>query len=187
MFCIISGASASGKSEYAEETAIRLSQRSGSRRLVYIATMLPFGEEAVIRIRRHRLMRNDKGFETVECPLNLKGLTLPPNTTALLECMSNLVANEMFEEEGAGRDTVPFIMEGIEKIRHLCDNLVIVTNDVFSDGIDYDGDTVKYIKNLGNINVQMASLADVAVEVVCSIPVILKGGDKIKGISDVGE
>ena len=50
--------------------------------------------------QRHRKMRAGKGFETVECYTGLKNLDFPENAVVLLECMSNLAANEMFEEKG---------------------------------------------------------------------------------------
>lgn len=35
----------------------------------------------------------------------------------LLECMSNLVANEMFDESGAKEGTVEAVMEGLHHLR----------------------------------------------------------------------
>lgn len=49
----------------------------------------------------------------------------------LLECMSNLTANEMFEPEGAGDDAVEAVLAGVEALRGRCIHLVIVTNDIF--------------------------------------------------------
>ena len=69
--------------------------------------MLPFGEEGRLRVQRHRRMRRDKGFETVECYTNLSGLEIPEGCAVLLECVSNLTANEMYQEEGAGRKNLP--------------------------------------------------------------------------------
>ena len=42
------------------------------------------------------------------------GLTVPKGTTVLLECMSNLVANEMFQENGAHENTVKAVVDGVE-------------------------------------------------------------------------
>ena len=47
-----------------------------------------------------------KGFETIERYTDLSGLELPKEGVALLECLSNLTANEMFEPEGAKERTV---------------------------------------------------------------------------------
>ena len=56
-----------------------------------------------------------------------------------------------------------------------CRHLVMVTNDVFSDGIDYAQSTQDYLRGLAAVNRQAAEMADAVVEVVCSIPVCVKG------------
>ena len=56
--------------------------------------------------------------------------------------MSNLVANEMYLKDGAKEFTVRNIMEGVLAIKNICENFVIVTNEVFSDGIDFDSETI---------------------------------------------
>ena len=48
---------------------------------------------------------------------------------------------------------------------------IIVTNDVFSDGIEYDNETLRYTRYLAKINCTLANLAEEVVEVVCGIPV----------------
>lgn len=45
--------------------------------------------------------------------------------------MSNLVANELYMEQGAGTDTVRSVTEGIRRLKEQSRNLVIVTNEVF--------------------------------------------------------
>ena len=61
------------------------------------------------------------------------------------------------------------------KIYSECRLLVIVTNEVYSDGCEYDACTTDYIRLLGEINVRLSRAADAVVEVVYSIPVFLKG------------
>ena len=48
-------------------------------------------------------MRAGKGFETIERYTELDELLIPKDCVVLLECMSNLVANEMFREDGFTR------------------------------------------------------------------------------------
>ena len=74
MLAVITGGSGSGKSEYAERVATSLAKRDGLP-LYYIATMRPFGEEGKRRVERHRKLRAGKGFETIECYVNLKEQT----------------------------------------------------------------------------------------------------------------
>ena len=65
MILLVTGGSASGKSEYAENRALQLA-KTEQKKLIYLAAMKPFGEEAAKRIERHRQLRAGKGFETVE-------------------------------------------------------------------------------------------------------------------------
>ena len=126
------------------------------------------------RVQRHRKMRQGKGFETVECYTGLDKIRLPENCTVLLECMSNLVANEMFQEEGAHENTVEAVLKGVRHIREQAGNLVIVTNEIFSEAADYQGETELYQEYLGQINQKIAEIADQVVEVVYGIPVYHK-------------
>ena len=173
MFALITGGSGSGKSEYAENLAVGLAKETGLP-LYYIATMIPFGAEGKKRVERHRKLRAGKGFTTIERYANLKELILPENGVVLLECLSNLTANEMFEEKGAGAGTPEEVFLGVKRIRSECRHLVAVTNDIFSDGILYDKTTKRYQSYLGEINQKLAGEADTVTEVVCGIPLCIK-------------
>ena len=170
MLVLITGGSGSGKSEYAEQTVLQL----GATPRLYIATMYPFDEECHRRIQRHQKMRAEKGFETLECYTGLKYADATGYGTVLLECMSNLTANELYQEGGAGEQCVKEILEGVHKIKDQCTHLVIVTNEIFSDGIEYEEETRRYQRYLATINQKLASMADAVVEVVCSIPLVHK-------------
>ncbi|MCC8139666.1 MAG: bifunctional adenosylcobinamide kinase/adenosylcobinamide-phosphate guanylyltransferase [Lachnospiraceae bacterium] len=171
MLIVVTGGSGSGKSEYAESLVLRLAK--GPK--LYIATMYPFDEESHQRIARHRRMRKGKGFDTLELYTGLKNADISGYDTALLECMSNLCANEMYQENGAGARSAEEILDGVRQIYGQCRHLIIVTNEIFSDGIDYDPETVRYQRCLGEINRRLAKMADLVVEVVYSIPLIHKG------------
>ena len=165
MFTLITGGSASGKSSFAEEHVLKLSGRR-----IYLATMEPFG--AKDRIEKHRRQRAGKRFTTVERCTNLASLSLLPDANVLLECLGNLMANELYSAQGGGPDAV---LAGIESLLFQCAHLTIVTNEVCSGGTDYAGDTLTYIKELAHINRILAARADLAVEVVCGLPNVLKG------------
>ena len=173
MITLVTGGSGSGKSAYAEEVLTGF----GDFPRIYIATMYPFDEESKKRIERHRKMRAEKNFNTIECYTGLRNLELPEGCCVLLECMSNLVANEMFQEDGAKDDTVPEILEGISEIEKQAKELVIVTNEIFSDAVVFDGDMDSYLEYLGKINQAAAQRADEVVEVVYGIPVFHKSTD----------
>ena len=171
MLILVSGGSGSGKSEYAENFAVKL----GGNDLFYIATMSADDDESLERIKKHRNMRRGKGFRTAECPTDIKSAAskIKSGSTALLDCMGNLLANEMFK--GAGEKSAEYILDGINILNVKLGNLVIVTNDVFCDAESYNGFTEKYIENLGDINQKIAKEADTVIEVVCGIPIFHKG------------
>ena len=170
MLTIVTGGSGSGKSAFAEDKVLSF----GEAQRIYIATMHPFDEESHKRIERHRKMRAGKGFETIECYTGLKDVKLPADCVVLLECMSNLVANEMFEEQGAHEQTVSEITAGVDNLIRQAAHVVIVTNEIFSDAVVFDGEMDSYLEYLGKINQAIAKRADEVVEVVYGIPVYYK-------------
>ena len=170
MIGLVYGGAACGKSAFAEGIALR---RPG--RHLYLATMQPFGADACRRIARHRTLRRGKGFETIECYTGLGRLALPPDSVVLLECIGNLLANEMFLPDGAGKDAADAICEGMERIAEQVADLVIVSNDVGRDGIRYEAATQGYIDQIGKINCFLSQRADWVVEMVCGLPIWQKG------------
>lgn len=177
MLILVIGGSGSGKSEYAEQRCVRF--ETGQK--TYIATMEPYDEESFARIARHQRMRSGKGFDTLECYTHLEDADIPENGTVLLECMSNLVANEMFSPAGRKEDCVSLILRGVKRMAQQAEHTVIVTNQVFSDGIVYDKETENYLKYLGEINLRIAAFADEVIEVVHGIPVWVKPDIKDQG------
>ncbi len=172
MMVLVIGGSASGKSEFCENLAVRIGKKK-----LYVATMRPFGSEAEKRIKRHRELRRGKGFFSVDCYKNLIEIqSRKAYDTVMLECMSNLVANEMFEEHG----DVSSIVHQVKILQKEFEHFFIVSNDVFSDGAPYSKETMEYIQNLGAINREIAALADVLIEVVAGIPLIHKGREFIE-------
>ena len=157
MFTLVIGGAASGKSEYAEARALSL---PGKR--VYLATMRPSDGECLARIEKHRLRRGD--FETVEQYIDLDSAPIPAGANILLECVGNLLANEVYEPNGGGSDAV---LHGINTLLSWCRHLTVVTNEVCSGGADYDESTL--------VNRALAAQADSVVEVVCGLPHFWKG------------
>jgi len=135
MMHLITGGSASGKSSYAEDMALE----TGRKNRIYLATMQPYGEEGRSRVEKHRAMRAGKGFRTIECYDHLEQINLydaaplipdvremfpanddnrPEHTVILLECISNLTANEQFGAGGTDDEIISRILNGIEAIKH---------------------------------------------------------------------
>lgn len=208
MITLITGGSGSGKSAYAEKYICHALKEKGCKEKYYIATMQVFDDEGQRKIDRHRRLRAGKGFITIEQPRDIQDAVsklqsencLKTGRSALLECMSNLVANEMFppvdasdtKEAGVKKEALdePDNMRDYEntlislvskkvlkEVSILSENvaeLVIVTNNVFEDGVCYDESTMNYIKAMGTVNRGLAAMAESVVEVVAGIPVVVK-------------
>ena len=166
MIVLVTGGSGCGKSTWAEKLISSLPME----KRVYIATMQVYDEESVRRVERHRAQRADKGFQTIECEKDLASAAVEDGSIVLLEDLVNLMANEMFDGGDAER-----IIPAVKELASRCRHLIMVTNDVFSDGINYAESTQDYLRKLAAINRETAALADCVVEVVYSIPVCVKG------------
>ncbi len=168
MLYLVVGGAASGKSEFAENLALNM----GKKRL-YVATMQPFDEECHKRIKKHQLMRKDKGFETMEQYTDLANMQFENEyDVLLLECMSNLLANEMYATDN--KDYLASVINGIDFILDSVKNTIVVSNEIFYDGDSYSQETLEYISALGKINAEIANKADVVIELVCGIPLYHK-------------
>lgn len=169
---LVTGGSASGKSEFAERLVL---EQCGGKRL-YIATMRVWDEEGREKVARHRRMRSEKNFDTLECHTDLGGLSpdLLAGRIVLLECLSNLAANEMFEAGGSPAAIRTRIVSGVRHLMCHAGALVVVTNEVFCDGGSYSDETRAWLRLLGQVNQDLSALADRAAEVVYGIPVWIK-------------
>ena len=168
MLTLIIGGSASGKSEYAE--ALVMTQPAPH---IYLAAMEPWGAEGRARVEKHRQARSRRDFLTVERYTALDGLRLPPKASVLLEDLGNLTANELFRPDGGGEEAV---LAGLSHLEQQSANLTIVSNEVFSGGLDYEGDTLRYLRVLADLNRRLAARADRVIEMVCGLPDIWKEG-----------
>ena len=166
MLILVTGGAASGKSEHAERLVCEKAQ---SR--LYLATMQPFGKSAEARIARHRALRAGKGFATVERTLDLANLRLSRQYDGiLLEDLGNLLANELFAPEGAGAGSAfDSIVAGVDNLQKYCETLVIVSNEIFADGVPYPPETMQYIRILGELHQKLTGKADAVYESVCGI------------------
>ena len=122
MLTLVIGGAASGKSAYAESLCLR-----SPLPRTYLATMQVWDAECAARVAKHRAMRAEKQFATVEAPLHLDRVALPRRGTVLLEDLGNLTANELYDPNGAGTYTVPAILAGVEHLLTQCEEVILVS------------------------------------------------------------
>ena len=169
MLTLVIGGAASGKSAYAENLTLKHPLPR-----YYVATMQVWDEECAKRVEKHRAMRKEKQFETIESPISLDKIRIPNRGIVLLEDLGNLTANELYDPAGAKEETVKAVLDGIRSLRAQAGTLILVSNEIFSDGVPYDASMLQYLSYLGRINREAAALADRVTEVVYGIPVPIK-------------
>lgn len=149
---LIIGKSNSGKSMFAEKLIMEFYQKEASLPLYYVATMAVADEAAKKRVEKHRKMRQDKPFITLEIASDLETLVFPEKGYVLLECLTNLVANEMFQAGLRGEELVQKVQQEIWCLEQNCKKLVLVAGAVAEQSPCYDEETNAYIKALEEIN-----------------------------------
>ena len=159
---LVVGTPNSGKSAYAESL---LMDEYGDEAKAYIATMEPYGEEGQLRIKRHRQLRSGKNFVTFEQPRQLCQLTDVMKESeiraGLLECVSNLVGNEMYCNDNADMsddELCNLICDQIIRLDKALEQLYVVTN-VFDMDESFDDETRRYVMLTDMVNDTLAKAA----------------------------
>ncbi|MDQ0153031.1 adenosylcobinamide kinase/adenosylcobinamide-phosphate guanylyltransferase [Moryella indoligenes] len=169
---LIIGGSASGKSECAERCVTAL---GGAR--VYLATMEESGGESRSRIEKHRTQRAGRGFRTVECARGLEAAEIAPEEVVLLECLSNLVANEMFLPDGTVREAAvceALLLQELRALRRRCRALVVVGNILTEEPVSPEPLTAQWLQLFSAVQNQLAAEAEAVYRVTAGIPERLK-------------
>lgn len=181
MYIFIAGMARSGKSAYAEYRLLELAELKASETgtpptKIYVATAEVRADDAemLARVEKHRLRRKGMGFTTIECCRDLGELVLPEYACVLVESLSVWTANEMFTASGVNHSAGEKVCADFLKIYGQVKDIVLVSDDVFSDGAEYDSLTEEYMRILGSLHVKLAALADEVIEVVSGLPVRYK-------------
>lgn len=163
---LVAGANSSGKSIFAEALV-----RSTAGERFYIATMVAHTEENRRRIEKHRLQRAGLGFTTLEIPCRLSEAAVPAEGVVLLEDLSNLTANAIFDENRGAESVTADIFALAER----CRLLIAVTISDMPAG-DYDEETNNYITALHAVNRAVYDRADAAAVLLDGEAIWQKGG-----------
>ncbi len=174
MITLVIGKADSGKSKVAEDLA--LSDRYRNR--YYIATMKVMDEAGKARVEKHRKMREGKGFVTLEIPLYVgnavDSMDNPEESVVLLECVANLVGNEMHEDpnmiwmsyQGDAFEH-EFALTIVERITRLADkvcDMIVVAASFEADPSD-DEETALYKRLVDSVNNELRRIAGKVIEV----------------------
>lgn len=163
---LISGQNDSGKSRYAEGLLARF---PGDR--YYLATMIPQTAENRARIEKHRAQRAGLHFRLLERPDTVGDAPVGSADAVLLEDVSNLLANAVFER----RRTDEAVFSDLLALRDRCALLVAVTISGLAPEDVSDGETAAYIAALNRLNERLLDAADAAAGMRDRAPNAVKG------------
>ena len=178
---VVIGTPDSGKSEFAEKV---ISSIEGVK--YYLATMETLTEASKERIEKHRKLREGKDFLTVEKEVNLEEVApIFAGKNVLLECMTNLVTNELYNycgDRAAEEEDIQAIankvVSEVQAVADSASEIVIVTNNAFA-GSDAENDwSFSYSKIMGMVNLEILAKADTVYNVSKGRGACLKGENK---------
>ena len=174
---LITGGSRSGKSSFALDLA---EKQSGLR--LFFATCPKTDAEMEERIRLHRLERENRGWHTIEEPVDLAG-RLEQNhdyPVILIDCLTLWINNMMYQAELAGKkldeDEVGRQAGLLMSAGSGCKGTVILVTNEVGLGIVPENAVARLYRDLvGRCNQCIGRQADEVYFVSCGIPLILKG------------
>jgi len=165
MKIFISGGCKNGKSMHAQKMS-KLMKPEG-KPLYYLATMIPKDDEDKSRIARHLQERDGWGFETVEAGSNVYETVkkLDCRGSFLFDSVTALLDNGMFLPNGE-IDTNAHIKAAtdLEVAVAAVENIVIVSDFIYSDAIQYNEYVEAYKSGLAYVDRKIAALCDVVLE-----------------------
>jgi adenosylcobinamide kinase/adenosylcobinamide-phosphate guanylyltransferase len=180
MITLITGGVKSGKSRRALELAQNWWLCPGGAapqvQVSFIATAEALDEEMGLRIKRHQEERaglggtsREKGFVTIEEPLDLAKAILEAGLYAVVDCLPMWINNLMYYQREAD---FPRLLEGFIRGMRNC---IVVTNETGLGNIPFDEATRRYNQLLAEANRTIAARADRVELLVCGIPLTVKG------------
>ncbi|UZJ79819.1 bifunctional adenosylcobinamide kinase/adenosylcobinamide-phosphate guanylyltransferase [Fictibacillus sp. KU28468] len=192
MMIFITGGVRSGKSSFAEMSAVY--HGKNEKPLHYIATNEHQDGEMSERIAKHQADRLNSGYSwrAWEQPKNIHELIneYKKKDVILLDCLTNLVSNELFDgwkennnqwrNEMFRSEVFRKIMDGLRMIEKSSAALIVVSNEVFQDLPSIDEGTFYFMKMMGELHQQIVSEAHWVYQVELGIPILRKGYDAVE-------
>lgn len=180
MIIFISGGARSGKSQFAEHTALSFYtaaiEENQKASLYYIATAKQSDDEMAERIRIHQQDRGT-GWQTVEEPFDLERIlsNCKKEDVILIDCLTIWLSNVMFELEYGLERMEMAVNKWLSLAHEKQFHLLIVSNDV-NEGIPFQDKAVHtYIYSLQRLHQTIVRQSEVVVEVQAGIPTYWKG------------
>lgn len=180
---LITGGQRSGKSRFAEQLALSLSDSP-----VYMATAHVWDDEFAERVRMHQQRRGTE-WTNIEEELWLSSHDVK-NRVVLIDCCT-LWATNFFSKNRSKEDkqAVPDVNRVLEEMCKEFDKFtsqeaifIFVTNEIGLGGTSTSALQRHFADLLGWFNQHVASKADEVYLMVCGLPVVIKRSDKLKSL-----
>ena len=165
---MVTGGQRSGKSVFAENLALSLSERP-----VYLATAEIFDEEMRRRVMIHR-QRREKRWRNLEEPLHISSITLNEEDTVLIDCLTLWASNWFFRYNENITQALETMQHELTQLFSHNITLIIVTNEIGLGGVSENASQRHFTDLQGSINQFVASAADEVYLTVSGIPVKIK-------------
>ncbi|MDX8364802.1 bifunctional adenosylcobinamide kinase/adenosylcobinamide-phosphate guanylyltransferase [Cytobacillus sp. IB215665] len=188
MMVFVSGGVRSGKSSFAEQVVEKLA--NNSEQVHYIATSKAVDAEMLERISRHKQDRKALKRDWIlwEQPYNINNLisNFSSSNLILIDCLTILVANELFREgcnwtsKEYGKKLIQELLSTFYMLNEKCKHIVIVSNELFSSGIASDKGSYMYMYVLGNLHQAIVQACDEAYFVQFGIPQLMKSKNEMR-------
>jgi len=183
---LVIGGSRSGKSDYAQLLA-----EAGTEMRYYLATC-PCAQQGTkqdqpsddpemsARILAHQQKRQGRLWQTIEEPLHLahRLRTLPAPATVLIDCLTLWISNLLYADVAGTLDeerVTTLAQEVLAASLSRAGQVIIVSSEVGCGLVPEHALARRYRDLAGRCNQVIAAGADRVVQVVCGIPVIIKG------------
>ena len=166
-FTLVLGGAGCGKSLWAENFILLQTSKA-----IYVATALAFDSEMEEKISLHR-SRRGKEWITIEEHLKLKNRLsdLSQKSPILVDCVTMWLSNLLLEN-------IDIKQESNELCQYLKTHrgqIVIVSNEVGQSVIPETIMGRRFQRAQGQLNQDLAAIADTVVFIVAGLPVVLKG------------
>ena len=163
----ISGGQRSGKSEYAEKTALSLTETP-----TYLATSKVWDEEYNKRINTHK-GRRESGWITIEEEVLLS--QIENNTDVILvDCITLWLTNIYDQHEYNAEESFEFAIKEWNKLCAKDITLIVVSNEIGMGVVPMEKSTRAFVDMHGKMNQYIAKQAEKATLVVSGLPLTLK-------------
>src|SRR5699024_3716049 len=156
------------------------------KNLYYLATSLCFDDEMTKRIKHHQATRGKSihNWQTIEASKDISEAVYKEHEDSvnLLDCLTVWLSNE-FYQKGITEETCDSsekcnemkqnFKNEIKKLRALTGTLVIVSNDIFHEGINTSPYENLYSQMLGELHQYIVSEANQAFAIESTVPILM--------------